>query len=346
MRRTVFLLGCLLLIGSGLSAQSEFETADLEKYIQKQMRKRHVAGLSVAIVDDQKLIWARGFGMADIGRGKQAGPETVYRVGSGSKLFTMFSVMQLVDEGKIDLDRPVQEYIPEFRPLSRFPEAPLITSRHLLTHHSGLPSDVLANFFSEDPPPFQQIISELNREYVSTPPNTIWAYSNPAFDVLGVLVERVSGESFFAYTRQHLFEKMDMESSTFHLKDSSDYAMGYHRKLEALREPKIKDVPAGMMHASVNDLANFMKMMFAKGRFGEKQIVSEASISEMLRPQTAGVELDQDRSMGLSWFLQRKNSPWEKIGGTAGHGGDTYVYHADLTILPGQKLGVVVLTNS
>ncbi|MEO0469704.1 MAG: serine hydrolase domain-containing protein, partial [Bacteroidota bacterium] len=345
-RTLTFFLICLVLPLIQLRAQDDFDPTALEKYVVKQMKKRHVAALSIAIVDDQKVIWSKGYGMADIDGGKTATAETVYRVGSVSKLFTMLSVMQLVEAGKLDLDRPVKDYLPNFSPRTRFPDAPVITARHLLTHQSGLPSDVLANFFSDNPPPFQQIIQELNQEYVSCPPNTIWAYSNPAFDVLGVLVEKVSGESFFDYTQRHLFSPMDMKQSTFRLADSSQYAMGYHKKLEALAEPRIKDVPAGMMHANVKDLSNFMKMMFAKGEFNGKSVLEGSSIAEMLRPQTADVALDFDRNMGLCWFLTEDKSPWSKVGGMAGHGGDTYVYHADLTILPGQKLGVVALTNS
>lgn len=112
-------------------------------FTQQQMKKHNVTGLSLALIDDQRVVWAEGFGYADRANNIPATPETLYRAGSITKLFTATAIMQLVERGLIDLDQPVKTYLPEFSFKTRFPDTPPITIRHILTHHSGLPRDIL-----------------------------------------------------------------------------------------------------------------------------------------------------------------------------------------------------------
>ncbi len=111
--------------------------------IRKEMKKNNVIGLSIALVDDQRVAWAQGFGYADENRGIPAAPETIYKIGSITKLFTASAVMRLAEQGKLDIDRPLQTYLPEFSMRSRFPDQKPITLRDLMTHHSGLPANFL-----------------------------------------------------------------------------------------------------------------------------------------------------------------------------------------------------------
>ncbi|MEL7339050.1 MAG: serine hydrolase domain-containing protein, partial [Bacteroidota bacterium] len=245
-----------------------------------------------------------------------------------------------------DLDVPVSTYVPEFKPKSHFEEHIPITTRHLLTHQSGLPSDILVDFFMNDAKPFNEIVSLLNEEYLCEQPNTIWSYSNAAYSLLGVIVERVSGEDFLRYTRTHLFDPMEMTQSHFGLLEEMEaaYSMGYVDKGEAYDEPTIRDVPAGMLHASVADMAKFMKMLNASGTYQEQQILSSAALATMLEEQPRP-ELDFDQKMGLCFFLSDRTD-YDFAGGFAGHGGDTRAFHAQFAWLPEQKLSVVILTNS
>lgn len=110
--------------------------------IKKEMKKNDVTGLSLALVDDQRIVWAEGFGFADVGHHIPATPDTVYRIGSISKLFTATAAMQLAEQGRLDINQPLQSYLPEFSVKSRFASAISITPRTLMTHHSGLPSDL------------------------------------------------------------------------------------------------------------------------------------------------------------------------------------------------------------
>ncbi|MEM6347121.1 MAG: serine hydrolase domain-containing protein, partial [Bacteroidota bacterium] len=338
----------LLLLGnlSLLHSQDAYST-ELRPYILKQMKKRNIQGLSLVLVDDQKVLWSEGFGLANVAEGKKADENTLYRVGSISKVFTAMAVMQLVEQGKIDLDAPIANYITEFAPKSHHPNPTPITTRHILTHQSGLPSDIMKDFFMNNGPEFSAIIDLLNEEYVCEEPNTIWSYSNAGFSTLGVLVERVSGEDFFAYTQNHLFGPMDMPNAYFKLREDMKalYSMGYIGKGEAYDEPAIRDAPAGLMHANVAEMAHFMQMLNAGGKYQDKQILQPETIEQMLEIQAGAGEIDYELKMGLCFFRSDR-ADYDFAGGFAGHGGDTRAFHAHFGWLPEQKLGVVILTNS
>src|SRR5512136_1519669 len=142
--------------------------------IKKEMNKNNITGLSIALVDDQKVVWAEGFGFADETNKAPATPETIYRAGSISKLFTATAAMQLVEQGRLDIDKPLQAYLPEFSVKSRFPDAGPITPRNIMTHHSGLPSDLLKGMWTKHPEPFENVVNLIRDEYTAYPPNYVF----------------------------------------------------------------------------------------------------------------------------------------------------------------------------
>jgi len=318
---------------------------ELSVFIEKTIKKTKTVGLSFALVDGQELIWAEGFGYSDREKKVKATPQTIYRVGSISKLFTATSVMQLSENGKLNIDNSIQTYIPEFSIKSRFANQGVITPRNVMTHHSGLPSDILYQFFDKNPDPISSIVGFLNKEYTCTQPNTIFSYSNAGYTLLGAMVERVSGESFNDYTQKHLFQPLGMKNSSFVLTPemSNLYSKGYADGKE-YDEPLIRDVPAGLLHSNVIDLANFIKMTFNHGNFNGSQIIKAEMLKEMQTKQNVDCKLDYNFSIGLGWMLN--SSKWDYAGGIAEHGGDTYVYHGQLSTLPDKKIGVIVLENT
>lgn len=159
------------------------------------MSKQDVEGLSIAIVDDQQIIWSQGFGYADKAKQINATPETVYRVGSISKLFTDTLVMQLAEQGKLDIDQPLKTYLPDFAIKTRFPDAEPITPRNIMTHHSGLPGDMGNGMWTKNPQPFRHLTSLLKDKYVAYPPNNIWSYSNLGITLLGTMLEKLTGQA-------------------------------------------------------------------------------------------------------------------------------------------------------
>jgi CubicO group peptidase (beta-lactamase class C family) len=308
----------------------------------KEMKKNRVMGVSIAIVDDQSIVWAQGFGYADVKNNVPATPETVYRIGSISKLFTVMASMELAEQGKIDIDQPLQKYLPQFSVKSRFPDSGPITLRTMMTHHSGLPSGVTKGMWASEVP--ATLLFRLKDEYVAYPTNYVLAYSNVAMALLGLTVEQVSATEFSEYVEQSVLEPIGTQQSSFKLTPEIQNLLskGYRNGKESKQLP-LRDVAAGSMYSNVLDLSRFMQMMFAKGAVSGRQIVQPNTIDEMLRPQNEAVTLDFEQRIGLGWFLNYAGKTNEKI---ATHSGGTPLFRTTLAILPQKKIGVVVLTNS
>lgn len=308
----------------------------------KEMKKNQVVGLSIAIVDDQRTVWAQGFGDADKKEKRPATPETVYRIGSISKLFTVMATMQLAEQGKIDIDQPLKRYLPEFSIKTRFPDSGPITLRSIMTHHSGLPSKVAKGMWTSEPP--KTLLYRLKEEYAAYPPNYVLAYSNAAMALLGLMIEQVSTTKFCDYMVRSVFNPIGMQHSSFKLTPELEdlLSRGYRNGKEAEQVP-LRDMAAGSMYSNVIDLSRFIQLFFAKGEVGNRQLLQPDTIDEMFRPQNEKVTLDFGKQIGLGWFLNYTRNENLKM---ASHGGATPLFRTNLVILPQKKLGVVVLTNS
>ena len=306
-----------------------------------EMKKNQVVGLSIAIVDDQGIVWAQGFGYADAAEKVPATPETVYRIGSISKLFTVMATMQLAEQGKIDIDQPLKRYLPEFSIKTLFPDSGSITLRTIMTHHSGLPGGVSKGMWTSEPP--ATLLYRLKDEYAAYPPNYVLAYSNAAMALLGLMIEQVSATQFCDYMAQSVFNLIGMQQSSFKLTPEIEghLSRGYRNGKEAQQLP-LRDMAAGSMYSNVIDLSRFIQMVFAKGEVGNRQLLQPATIDEMLRSQNETVPLDFGQQIGLGWFLNYTRYKNLKI---ASHGGATPLFRTNLMILPEKKLGIVVLTN-
>jgi CubicO group peptidase (beta-lactamase class C family) len=316
--------------------------------IRKEMAKNDAQGVSIALVDDQRIVWAEGFGFADEGEKVPAGPDTIYRAGSVSKLFTVTAALQLAEQGKLGLDRPVSDYIPGFALRSRFPDARPITIRSLMTHHSGIPSDHLKGMWTERPDPIAVLPARLRDEYVAFPPDTVFSYSNLGMSLLGVAVQNVSGREFGDHMREAVLDPLGMERSSFAQGiDRSPLAARAYKGEKEATEPPLRDVPAGGLNSTVSDLSRFVRMVLGFGSVDGRQVLRPGSVREMLRPQNADVPLDLDFRVGLGWMLSGLGGiELEGAGVVAHHGGATMYHRARLIVLPEAKLGVVVLTNT
>ncbi|WP_445369130.1 serine hydrolase domain-containing protein [Methylomonas sp. BW4-1] len=310
--------------------------------IEQEMSEQDVEGLSIAVVDDQQVVWAQGFGYADQDNGIAATPETVYRTGSISKLFTDTLVMQLAEQGKLDIDQPLQTYLPNFAIKSRFPDAGPITPRNIMTHHSGLPGDRGNGMWTNNPAPFSQLVDPLKDEYAAYPPNRIWAYSNLGITLLGTMLERLTGEDFSTYADRQLLKPLGMTHAAFSPGISGELTSKAYKNDQEKAEVALRDMPAGGLNANVLDLSRFIAMVLADGKANGRQLLKPETLHEMLRQQNRDVALDVGNKTGLGWFLTSKPG----IGDVAAHGGATLFHRSLLTVLPEHKLGVVVLANS
>ena len=204
----------------------------LEAQIARDVEMRVAPGLSVAVVHGPETTWARGFGYADLERQTPASPDTVYAVGSITKLFTATMLMQLRDAGKLRLDDPVQEFLPDVEVPRRHPGAPAITFRHLVTHTSGLVKDAPVGYWdSRDFPPVERLMALLPETEQPYPPSTQWKYSNLGVALLGHALARIAGQSWEAYVQDHILRPLGMTDSAPRLTSAlrSQAARGYAR---------------------------------------------------------------------------------------------------------------------
>lgn len=331
-------------------AYGDFASAQeyVKKLIRHDMDKNAVAGLSIAVVDDQQIVWAEGFGYADREREIPATAETLYRAGSITKLLTATAAMQLAEQGRLDIDRPLTDYLPNFTIRSRFPGAAPITPRQLMTHHAGLPRDRAKGFMNPDPRPFDLLTEDIRDDDLAYPPGQLFYYSNLGVTLLGSAIQRVSGRPYAEHMRQSVLAPLGMVNSSFDtgLSPSPLMARGYRGK-DAATEPPLRDVPAGGLNTNVIDLSRFISMIFAGGSSGNHRLLQPQSVAEMLRPQSADAPLDLNFHIGLGWMLSNLGaSPIENAGPVAHHSGATAFFRSRLYILPEHKLGVVVLANS
>jgi CubicO group peptidase (beta-lactamase class C family) len=318
----------------------------LRWFIPREMRRVGVPGLSIALVDDQRVVWAQGFGYADAERKRPAGVQTLYGIGSISKLFTATAVMQQVEQGHLDLDAPVSQYLPDFSLRTRYRASGPITTRNLLTHHAGLPGDRLKGMWSLHPAPFEQVFPLLRDEYVSYPPDLVFSYSNLGYALLGRLVEKASGQSYLSYMQDALLTPLGMDHTRFLTEPLSDpqMAVGYRQGQPGAERYLLREVPAGALVSNVADMSRFIRLWLADGRAGTRVLVGSEALREMWRRQNADVALDMDFRIGLGWMLGLPGLDY--AGPVVHHNGGTLGAASELIVLPQHKLGVIVLANS
>ena len=316
--------------------------------INKEMRGANVQGLSIALVDDQRVVWAEGFGFVDAANGIAADPATVYPVGSITKLFTTLGALQLVEQDRLDIDQPIEKYLPGFSIKRHDAEQTPITLRQLMSHHSGLPRDIMRGMWTAQPESFTRNLELIQDEYLAYPPDQLFAYSNVGMTLLGHIVQTISERDFIPQLETTLLHPLGMKDAYFATvsRGSSQDSKGYKKGKEAAITP-LRDIPAGGLHASVNDLSRFMMMMFADGRAGGRQLVQAETLNEMLRPQNEAVALDLDFRIGLGWALSGLGQiNIRNAGKVIHHNGGTPLFHSQMILLPEHKLGIVVLSNS
>jgi CubicO group peptidase (beta-lactamase class C family) len=331
-------------------ARDDYDTVKtyVGELVRHEMDKNQIAGMSIALVDDQKVVWAEGFGYADKEAGKPAGAATIYRVGSISKLFTATAAMQLAERKKLDLDRPLKDVLPEFSIRSRYTSREPITPRHLMTHHSGLPRDYSKGMFTRKPEPFTELVRHVRASDAAYPPNLLFSYSNVGIGLLGHAIQNASGEPFADYLQRSVLAPLGMKTASFEPGVARSELMARpYRKGALAEEPALRDVPAGGLNAGVLDLSRFLSMVFADGRAGATQVLRPESVREMLRPQNTDVPLDFNFHDGLGWMLSTLGaSTIQGAGPVAHHAGAMIHYRAQMYALPEHRLGVVVLANS
>ncbi|MFB0543889.1 MAG: serine hydrolase [Candidatus Bathyarchaeia archaeon] len=332
---------------------------ELEDQIVKAMAQARVPGASIALVKDDEVVYAKGFGARNLKENAPATPHTLYGIGSCTKSFTALAVMQLVEEGKLDVQDPMKKYVP----LKLGYEETPIRINHLLTHSSGVPSLGVANILIgkmtgvdeywipmstfED---FLLYINGASKE-VAAEPGKRYFYFNTGYTLLGEIVERVSEMSYEDYIKEKILKPLEMNRSTFLKEDferDPDTMTAYRKSRDgsivATVHPfhKLVYAPGGLL-SSVVECANYLTMNMSGGVFEGKRLV-DASLMEEVH------KIHFERSTG-HFGRQRYGYGWSITEGFLGHklvqhSGSTGVSSALLAFIPDKKIGVALASNT
>lgn len=375
-RGRILLLGALLAVGpslAGTQATGEGEVAAeaetmadpaavalpggrslahfqayLDGVMAAQFRDWKLAGMTFALVLDGELALAKGYGMADVAAEKPVDPaRTLFRPGSVSKLFTWTAVMQLVEQGRLDLNAPVADYVDQFE----LPEAfgvPL-TLTHILTHAPGLEDGAVGYLFADEVEDLVPLADSL-AAHVPTQiwaPGTYSAYSNWATALAGLVVANVSGMLFEDYVREHIFEPLGMTQATFEepLPEAlaPDMAQGYAMKYGGIEPMGFEFIrnfgPAGALSAAAEDMARFAIAHVSDGANESGRILRP----ETVRLMHSRLFAHDDRVAGMAHGFYEIFRNGQRF---VGHGGDTIAFHSELVIEPETDFGLFVSFNS
>lgn len=306
------------------------------------LRQSGVPGAVVVIVKDGKVLLEKGYGVADAATGRAIDPRTtLMRGGSVSKLFTWIAVMQLVEQGRLDLDADVNRYL-DFKipPLAGRP----VTMRNLMTHTAGF-EEARRGIVTEDPghvPALGEALKRWTPRRVFAPGSTP-GYSNYGAALAGYIVERVSGERYDAYVARHIFAPLEMTRSTFaeplSPTQSKDAASGYLRAGAPAGDFELVVwKPAGALSTTGDDMSRFMLANLQDGTYGGRQILSPASLR--LMQTQARPAVPPLNSMLLGFYEQNLNG--RRV---IGHAGDTMLFHSLMMLYPAERTGVFMSFN-
>ena len=335
-----------------------------ESFIADVMMQDHIPGLSLAIVKDGKVVYARGFGARNLKANLPATPDTLYAVGSCAKSFTAMSVMQLQEEGKLNVNDPVSKYLPDFK-IGR--KVSPIRIHHLLSHSSGIPLlgtvEVEVNRFLEGDEKWvplssvDDLMSYINgaKDEVAAPPGERYFYLNEGYALLGLIVEKVSKMCYEDYVREKILKPLKMDRSGFpnqNLDKDADLATLYFvQRKENTIVPTSAVLPidrleyaGGGLMSSVKELANYVIANMSGGVFEGARVLGSKLLKEMHKPC---VEVDVPGYFGKSCYGYGWVTNGDFFGHECvGHIGSILVSNADLRFVPDLNIGVAVASNN
>ncbi len=330
----------------GPSDPTELE-AFLDGIMAAHMASHDIAGATFSVVKDGEILFAKGYGYADVKKKKPVRADTtLFRPGSVSKLITWTAVMQLFEQGKLDLDADVNTYIEAFKIPETYPKP--ITLKNLLTHTPGF-EDIWTGLIARKPEDIEPMNEVLAKKIPARvfPPGEITAYSNYGTALAGYIVEKVSGMPFEDYVEKNIFHPLNMKHSTFRQplpEELADFMSGGYDFKKGLFEAEDFELfnglaPAASMSTTATDMAKFIIAHLQNGKYGEYRILEEETATLM---QTQLFTHDSRLDGNAYGFWERTQNNIRMIE----HGGDTKLFHTYLIMMPEQNTGFFVSYNS
>lgn len=336
---TTFVMLSHPVYAAGQTSRINPDFEKIDRYIEEQMKEYRIPGLSFGVVQGDQILYMKGYGKAD-NTGRVVTPQTPFIIGSVSKPLTALAILQLAEEGRIDLDRPVREYISWFE-LADEKAASAITVRQLLSHTSGIGTD--AEWRAASAAGGESIAQLVRKMRVIKPegqPGSSFRYSNANYIILGEIIQKVTGTGYEDYMQKRVFEPLSMKNSF-----ADGTAAGEHEMAAGYRSffgyPQLSKLPyrqdfapAYYLISSVEDMTHYMLALLNDGKYGGTPVISRFCLDEMFKP---AAKVSSWGSYGAGWYLGSSNYF---------HGGATGDFEAKVNLFPRDRLGVVILYNT
>ena len=330
-------------------AQEKVNLKGLDQFITDVMVEWKVPGLAISIIKDGQLVYSKGFGFRDVDRELKVTPKTLFAIGSCSKAITAVIMGILVDEGKLDWDKPVREYLPSFKLKDLF-AAERMTPRDLACHRSGLPRHDYIWYNSSFSR--KELFDRLQYLEPSKDFRTTWQYQNLMFMTAGYLVGQITGTTWEEYVKERILGPLGMNESNFSVEDSkkaANFALPYLKKGDKVIGIPFRNIdnvgPAGSINSNVTEMSNWLLLNLNKGKFGEKQIISENNLKEIHSPQMITSKTKKYKELfystyGMGWGITAYRGHL-----MLSHGGGIDGFTALVSLMPQDNMGLVLLTN-
>lgn len=328
------------------SLQSKIEI--IETWLEAHRIYKELPGISIAIISDQDLLYANGFGYSDCDLKNPAISTTLYRIASITKTFTCTAIMQLRDRGLLDLDDTVSRHLPWFRINQKFPESPDITIWHLMTHTSGLPREAAFPYWTDhDFPSMDEIKQTLSEQYTIHAAADHYDYSNLGISLLGEIIENVSGQSYSEYIRTQILEPLQMRDTYVKLNQQVEDRLARCYSIKR-RDGSRKIIPvadtqgltaAANMSSNVLDLSKFIAFNLSAYSNVDQNMIKKSTLKEMHRVQWINDYWASARGIGYSIRkIDNRN--------VVSHSGWIEAFRSHILFCPDNKIGIVVMTNA
>ena len=320
--------------------------AAIEHFVQDEMAAQRIPGLALGIVEDDRITYLRGFGKAD-DSGRPVTPKTPFIIGSLAKSFTALAIMQLVEARKVELDAPVQRYLPWFRVADEGASAE-ITVRDLLNQTSGLSTKTGRSFQGNgdiSDAALEKTVRKLSIVALTAPVGQTYQYSTVNYAVLGLIVQTVAGRSYESYVQTEILDPLEMHGSFTSAAAAEHHglATGYRYWFGRPRAANLPYnrglVPAGYLISNAEDMSHYLVAQLNRGRYGSASVLSPEGVDELHRPAVQTPETGT--SYGMGWFI----GPINGIPAIH-HQGETFNFHSNAVLVPGSRTGVIVLMNA
>jgi CubicO group peptidase (beta-lactamase class C family) len=345
---------CALALHGTAQQTTDPRFAGLDTAFARVLKTWHAAGFAVAVIEKNKVVYAQGFGYRDIDNKLPVTPNTLFAIGSCSKAFTATLIGKLQQDGKLDIDKPVTNYLPELRFYNDAMNN-TITLRDMMSHHTGLPRHDLSWYFFNNPST-DSLVMRIQYMEPTYGVRQKWQYNNFMFASQGALVEHLSGKSWGDNIREKFFMPLGMTRSDVsipELEKTEDIAVGYGVKkdtiIKKLEYYHIDGMaPAGAINSSVNDMAKWVTAWINNGKYNGMEIIPESFRNQAISSQSVidGALPGKEKpdiyfaNYGFGWFLGSYKGHYR-----VEHGGNIDGFSASTCFFPSDSLGIVVLSN-